>query len=85
MRIIKAVVVLVIGIFCLSILPVPRTSDIGAPRLVSIDELGEMCPPEPAPAEESNLFSAFQEPSSPPSFSGWPGGYHSTASSEYPG
>ena len=62
MRIIKAVVVLVIGIFCLSILPVPRTSDIGAPRLVSIDELGEMCPPEPAPAEESNLFSAFQEP-----------------------
>jgi 6-phosphogluconolactonase (cycloisomerase 2 family) len=53
------------GIFCLSSVPILRDSATGSARLVSITELGEMCPPEPvnANSEEHNLFAAFQEAS----------------------
>src|SRR5438128_2216367 len=63
---------LIIGIVCLSIIPLVRDSRSSSARLVSIQELpelGEMCPPEPpgsdsnhvADSNDNNLFSAFQE------------------------
>src|SRR5438876_1412135 len=65
---------LIIGILCLSILPMVRNWTSSSARLVSIEELpelGEMCPPElpdsasnpGAERQDTNLFSAFQEAS----------------------
>jgi len=57
-------VVLALGIFCLCMVPIPREPAIGSARLVSIEELAEMCPPEPpAGPQENNLFAAFQDSS----------------------
>jgi len=64
--ILAAVVVLALalGIFCLCMVPIPREPAIGSARLVSIEELAEMCPPEPpAGPQENNLFAAFQDSS----------------------
>src|SRR6267142_1708300 len=62
--ILAAVVVLGLGIFCLCMVPIPREPAIGSARLVSIEELAEMCPPEPpAGPQENNLFAAFQDSS----------------------
>src|SRR5262249_26292860 len=64
----------IVGVFCLSILPIVWDWTSNSARLVSIQELpelGEMCPPElphstsnpGAEPRDSNLFSAFGEAS----------------------